>query len=72
MSPAQSRGGRGREGGVPGTRGARPRRGATFFPLGRGALLIDEPLRVVVECGFIFFLSDNPTSRNPNFFLGFR
>lgn len=70
MSPAQSRGGRGREGGVPGTRGARPRRGATFFPLGRGAL-IDEPL-CVVECGFIFFLFDNPTSRNPNFFLGFR
>lgn len=35
---------------------------------GLGGLLIDEPLRVV-ECGFMFFLSDNPTSRNPNFFL---
>lgn len=38
---------------------------------GVGGLLIDEPLRVV-ECGFMFFLSDNPTSRNPNLFLGFR
>jgi hypothetical protein len=66
-----SRGWGGREGGVAGTRGARPPRGAAFPPR-RGSGAPPSQWRALASYRVrIHFLFDNLTNRNPNFFLGF-
>lgn len=68
--PEAEGGSRGRrDGAAAGGTGRTAAQSAAFSRLGLGALLIDEPFRGV-ECEFIFVLSDNPTSRKPNFLLG--